>query len=223
MVQWYIGTSGWSYSWNKGNSLPWYIEHTNGNAIELNMSFYRFPFPNMVKSWATKGDSLSWMIKIHRSISHYKKLNKESIELFNRFKQLFKPLESKIHYYLLQLPPRFTDLAAVDHFTAHVDTDKLAVEFRHPTLFSENIKQWGKDHEVLVVSVDAPQLPTTLMSDEILYLRIHGRQNWYDYTYSYSELQEIHQRIIKTTPKTIYLFFNNYAMLPNMQHFQQII
>ena len=199
MVQWYVGTSGWSYSWNKGNSLTWYIEHTNGNAIELNMSFYRFPFPNMVKSWATKGDSLSWVIKIHRSISHYKKLNKESIELFNRFKQLFKPLESKIHYYLLQLPPRFTDLAAVDHFIAHVDTDKLAVEFRHPTL------------------------PIILMSDEILYIRIHGRQNWYDYTYSYKELQEIHQRIIKTTPKTVYLFFNNFAMLPNMQHFQQII
>lgn len=223
MVQWYIGTSGWSYNWNKGKSLSWYIEHAKCNAIELNMSFYRFPFHNMIKSWVKSGGSLSWVIKIHRSIGHYKKLNTDSYDIFSRFKQLFKPLESHIQYYLLQLPRSFNDMRVLEQFIAHTGTDKLAIELRHPSLFNESIKQWGKDHDVLLVSVDAPHLSTIIMSDDILYFRIHGRKNWYDYDYSHSELHDIHQRINENKPETVYLFFNNYKMLPNMQYFKQLI
>ncbi|MCK4614519.1 MAG: hypothetical protein KAU14_06935 [Thermoplasmata archaeon] len=36
------------------------------DAVELNMSYYRFPFPNMVKSWTKTGRSLAGVIKVHR-------------------------------------------------------------------------------------------------------------------------------------------------------------
>ena len=69
----FVGTSGWSYNWNLGKSLEWYTNESGLNAIELNMSFYRFPYPNMIKSWAKKGSTLAWIIKVHRSITHLKK------------------------------------------------------------------------------------------------------------------------------------------------------
>ena len=155
----YIGTSGWSYDWNIGNSLSWYIAESRLNAIELNMSFYRFPYPNMVKSWAAKGTSLAWVVKVHRSITHFQKLSTSAVESFQRFKKLFAPLEELIHYYLFQLPPSFTDITTLEQFIEKTGTEKLAIEFRHPTLFTNELIEWGKKHGILLVSIDAPQFP----------------------------------------------------------------
>lgn len=216
MTEMYVGTSGWSYDWNLVNSLEWYITESRLNAIELNMSFYRFPSPNMVKSWATKGENLAWVVKVHRSITHYQKLSLSAAEGFQRFRHLFTPLEHQIHYYLFQLPPAFTDLRILERFIEKVSPEKLAVEFRHTSLFTQEVKDWGEDHGVLVVSIDAPQLPRTIMSKEVVYERIHGRTGWYCHDYSDPELQEIHQRILSGHPKTVYVFFNNnHAMMDN--------
>jgi uncharacterized protein YecE (DUF72 family) len=223
MTETYIGTSGWSYDWNLGNSLEWYITESRLNAIELNMSFYRFPYPNMVKSWATKGNNLAWVIKVHRSITHFQKLNQNAVDRFQRFKTLFAPLEDHIHYYLFQLPPSFSDLPTLERFLDKTGTEKLAVEFRHPSLFTNDLITWAKDHDILLVSIDAPKLPRTIMSTEIIYERIHGRTAWYSHNYSNQELREIHQRILLNEPKTVYVFFNNnHKMLENAMRMNQL-
>ncbi len=53
-MKFYVGTSGWAYKWNKGGNLEWYLENSGLNAVELNASFYRFPFPNQIKGWVKK-------------------------------------------------------------------------------------------------------------------------------------------------------------------------
>ena len=99
----FIGTSGWSYNWNEGSSLEWYVNNSGLNAIELNMSFYRFPYPNMVKSWSSKGKQLAWVIKVHRSITHLKKLNKESYLIFERLNiTLTKPVLLVLQIFIYQ-------------------------------------------------------------------------------------------------------------------------
>ena len=224
MTETYIGTSGWSYEWNQGNSLDWYITESQLNAIELNMSFYRFPYPNMIKSWAAKGKNLAWVVKVHRSITHFQKLSQRAIESFQRFKTLFAPLEDQVHYYLFQLPPSFTDISTLETFIEKTGTEKLAIEFRHPTLLTNELIAWGKHHDILLVSIDAPQLPRTIMSEGIIYERIHGRTAWYSHNYSDQELQEIHHRILATNPKTVYVFFNNnHAMLANAMRMHQML
>jgi uncharacterized protein YecE (DUF72 family) len=212
----FIGTSGWSYDWNEGNSLEWYVNHSDLNAIELNMSFYRFPFPNMVKSWSMKGKQLAWVIKVHRSITHYKKLSKESYVIFKRFQDIFKPLEEYIHYYLFQLPPQFNNIDTIDLFIDECRCEKLCFEFRNQSLFNDDIIQWGKKKGVLIVSIDAPNMPQKIMSNRIIYERIHGRTGWYLHDYSREELLDIKNRILSCNPELIYLFFNNnHAMLEN--------
>lgn len=216
MTKTYVGTSGWSYDWNLGHSLDWYITESQLNAIELNMSFYRFPYPNMVKSWAAKGKNLAWVVKVHRSVTHFQKLNAAAVESFQRFKTLFAPLEDRIHYYLLQLPPSFTDINLLEQFIEKTGPEKLAVEFRHSSLFTDELIEWGRKQGVLLVSIDAPQLPRTIMSRTIVYERVHGRTGWYSHDYSDQELQEIHTRILAIRPKTVYVFFNNnHAMMEN--------
>ncbi|RLI98826.1 MAG: DUF72 domain-containing protein, partial [Candidatus Aenigmatarchaeota archaeon] len=70
-MQVFVGTSGWAYGWNP-NGFDWYIKNSGLNSVELNASFYRFPFPNQVKSWARKtkefNPSLRWSIKVNRLI-----------------------------------------------------------------------------------------------------------------------------------------------------------
>ena len=44
----FVGTSGWSYGWNKGGNLDWYLRNSHLNAVELNASFYRFPNRNQI-------------------------------------------------------------------------------------------------------------------------------------------------------------------------------
>jgi uncharacterized protein YecE (DUF72 family) len=216
MTDFFVGTSGWAYNWNLGNSLDWYVKESGQNAIELNMSYYRFPFPNMVNSWAKKGKSLAWIIKVHRSITHFGKLNKDTYPVFDRFKKLFSPLEEKIHYYLFQLPPKFTNIDTVEKFIEECGNEKIAVEFRNVSMFNDEIIKWGKKQKILLVSVDAPKLPTTIMSEKIIYERIHGKIIWYSYNYSKDELQDIKERIMSSNPKKVYVFFNNnHAMLEN--------
>jgi uncharacterized protein YecE (DUF72 family) len=212
----FVGTSGWSYDWNLGNSLEWYTKNSELNSIELNMSYYRFPYPNMVKSWAKKGSNLKWVIKAHRLITHLKKLNNETYSIFERFKKIFSPLEENIHYYLLQFPSRFIDLDKVEKFIDNCGNEKISIEFRNDTMFTDEIIKWGKKYGVLLVSIDAPELPTKIMSKNIIYERIHGRTDWYSHNYKDEELLEIKDRVMKVKPKRVYVFFNNnHVMLEN--------
>jgi len=63
-LQVFVGTSGWLYDWNEGGTLDWYVRFSGLNAVELNASFYRLPFRRQVESWARRGSSLRWSVKI---------------------------------------------------------------------------------------------------------------------------------------------------------------
>ena len=74
------------------------------------------------------------------------------------------------------------------------------------------------------MSIDAPQLSQTIMSQNVVYERIHGRTGWYCHDYSDQELQEIQQRILINHPKTVYIFFNNnHAMLQNAMRMNTLL
>ena len=90
--------------------------------------------------------------------------------------------------------------------------------------FTNELIEWGKKHDILLVSIDAPQLPRTIMSQTVVYERIHGRTGWYSHNYSDQELQEIQKRILTNNPKTVYVFFNNnHAMLDNAMRMNHLL
>ncbi|MCL5102059.1 MAG: DUF72 domain-containing protein, partial [Candidatus Marsarchaeota archaeon] len=87
----YIGTSGWLYGWNKQGTLEWYIKNSGMNAMELNSSFYRFPYKNQIKSWSERGKRLAWVIKVNRVITHVHMLNGKSYGYYESFTSSFSP------------------------------------------------------------------------------------------------------------------------------------
>ena len=137
----YVGTSGWSYSWNP-DGLKWYVHHSGFNAVELNMSFYSFPRVKQVERWVAEGSELRWVIKVHRSITHLRKLKPVSIDTWRRFRERFKPLEESIDFYLFQLPPSIVfGEEIINRIKVYSKIcDKIAIEPRHKSWFKPDIE-----------------------------------------------------------------------------------
>jgi len=226
----YVGTSGWFYSWNKGKNFTWYIENSQLNAVELNASFYRFPFPNQIKSWAQKGKGIRFSIKVSRRITHIHRLNQESYPIWEAFVRLFEPLESLIDFYLFQLPPSFTpkQFDTLNHFFQSIPQPpycRFAIEMRNSEWFQEKWIKEMKQIPAVLVSVDSPDLQNKIiLSDHIIYIRFHGRTGWYNHNYLSQELEEVADHSCSLKPEKIYAFFNNdHNMLENAQCFYQML
>ena len=231
-MQVFIGTSGWFYGWNPYGSFDWYLKNSNLNAIELNASFYRFPFPNQVKSWKrkTKDFGIRWSIKVNRLITHVFKLSEKAFTTWKKFEKIFEPLDKYIDFFLFQLPPILTPNSA-QRIAKFYEKTKLgkrfALEWRNIRWFSEEWIEWSENLGLTLVSVDAPNFtnfPKEIFCiNEIVYLRMHGRNDWYSHNYSKIELSEIKQKILNKKPSKVYIFFNNNTnMLKNAQSMLEI-
>ena len=221
MVDVYVGTSGWMYDWNEGGSLDWYVEQSGLNAVELNASFYRFPFPSQVKSWAVKGSRLRWAVKVHRSITHIRRMGSAALEVWSRFRERFAPLDSLVDFYLFQLPPSFAaSEECVRRLRAFAEACglgcRMAVEFRHESWFEGKGLELCEELGATFVSVDSPMGTWVASSNGVVYLRLHGRGAWYAYEYSEEELAELASKVAELSPTRVYAFFNNdHWMLEN--------
>ena len=226
----YVGTSGWLYSWNPEGTLDWYVRNSGLNAVELNASLYRFPRPGQVESWARRGRSLRWAVKVHRSITHLHRLNEKALPLWDRFHKLFKPMEELVDFYLFQLPPSYRAgeeyIERLERFAAEAGlAARMAVELRHPSWLRGGLGvRLCKRIGATFVSIDSPIGVYIDSSNCIVYLRMHGRSGWYSHYYTDEELEEDAKAIIGLEPRRAYVFFNNdHAMLENARRMLQIL
>ncbi|MFP3285778.1 MAG: DUF72 domain-containing protein [Acidilobus sp.] len=219
-----VGTSGWLYDWNEGGDLRWYVENSGLNAVELNASFYRFPFPSQVKGWSRTGASLRWAVKVHRSVTHVHRLNERALEVWGKFRALFRPMEPLIDFYLFQMPPNF---AATDDNISRLQAlsrlagegPRFAVEFRHPSWFAEDKVKEVSDLSLVFVSISSPVGTYVFRSRDTVYLRMHGTSAWYAHEYSREELDDIIKVVLGLSPREVYVFFNNdHWMLENARY-----
>jgi uncharacterized protein YecE (DUF72 family) len=210
----YVGTSGWLYDWNEDGSLGWYAENSGLNAVELNASFYRFPFPSQVTSWSRRGSGLRWSIKVNRLITHVHRLNDKAADTWAKFRRLFEPMNNLIDFYLFQMPPNFAyteeNLSRVETFVMRSGLgQRAALEFRHPSWFSDDAVEALRRLGVTFVSVDSPMGVFIRSTNGVVYLRMHGRASWYAYEYSEEELLSDVNEIVALRSSRAYVFFNN--------------
>jgi uncharacterized protein YecE (DUF72 family) len=213
----FVGTSGWYYEWNKKKNLDWFVENSGLNSVELNASFYRFPFPNNITSWSAKGTGLRWSIKVHRSITHWRQFSESALKIWENFRGLFEPMDHLIDFYLFQAPPKFTDIEKAIRFAEETGLDeRFALEIRNKELLGNDELCAELLKKVTLVSVDSPDYTNRIFSGKIVYMRMHGRENWYDYNYSQVEINETARKMSEFGPKKIYIYFNNnHNMLEN--------
>ncbi len=224
-----VGTSGYSYFWNKGIPTPfkWYINQ-GFKTVEINSTFYRFPTKYMINTWKDSPEYFDFSIKVHRSITHYSRLSEKSYDLWNRFKSCFKELESKICFWLFQFPENFIpskiNFEKIEKFFNEINLgNKAVLEFRHPL--------WWKNKEIckkigaVFCSINAPNMPEEIVSlNNVVYLRLHGKEEWYSYTYTNEEIEEIFRLVYKANAEKKYIYLNNnHGMLPNGKYLMKLI
>ena len=216
-----IGTSGYSYEWNKGRPTPfeWYVSQ-GFSSVEINASFYRFPTESWLKTWLNAPIGFTFSIKVHRSITHYTRMKGRSYELWERFRSLLSPLENNIDFWLFQLPPDYKyskdNLQIIQNFIDRTSLrNRAVIEFRNKSWWSQlnEVKNIG----VIFCSVDSPDLPRKLIvANGRLYLRLHGSTKWYNSIYSENELDNILAKVKTLNAQKSAIYLNNdHGMLKN--------
>lgn len=206
----FVGTSGWSYGWNAGKNLAWYASVSGLNAVELNASFYRFPFGQYIRSWRSNGANLRWSVKVHRSITHQHRFDETALGIWERFRERFSPLDDLIDFYLFQAPPTFSDLERMEGFFRGISLgERAAVEIRERRMLADDDAIARIGEFALPVSVDSPDFENRIIPGRTIYCRMHGRGSWYRHDYSDQELKETARHVMESDPEEIYIFFNN--------------
>ncbi|MFW6110509.1 MAG: DUF72 domain-containing protein [Thermoproteota archaeon] len=216
-----VGTSGYSYSWNEEDptAFEWYY-HQGFPTVEVNASFYRFPMSSWINTWKECPVDFDFAIKVNRSITHYKRMDEDALGTWKKFQSGFEDIYDRITFWLFQMPPSFTasqqNIDRILSFFRGLDLGNSAVlEFRHSSWW-EN-KEVCREIGATYCSVDAPDLPRDIIPiNDAVYLRMHGREEWYNSIYTNQQLQEIIHKLqeLKVDKKYIYLN-NDHGMLPN--------
>lgn len=222
MTQFHIGCSGFYYRHWKGSFYPedlaqskwfnFYAEHFK--ALELNVTFYRFPELKTLQGWHKKSpEDFKFIVKANRLITHYKKFNDVDEPLHNFYKVVNEGLAEKCGGILFQMPPSYHySPEALEKITSQLNPEYHNIlEFRHTSWWQQDVYYILGQHGITFCGISHPTLPETVIcNNENLYYRFHGNQKLYDSDYADQELQHIFDKIINHQHlKEAYLFFNN--------------
>ena len=189
-MEWFAGTSGYSYKAWKGTFYPEDIaaadmlRHYASKlpAVEINNTFYRLPRRQVLETWREAVPSgFRFVIKASRNITHRAKLV-DCEDAVQFLATNLEALEDKLAGVLFQLPPYLRkDASRLSAFLGLWPRAlPAAVEFRHPSWFDDEIADTLAEHRAaLCVSEDGKlTLPPFHGTTDWLYFRL--RKPGYD-------------------------------------------
>jgi uncharacterized protein YecE (DUF72 family) len=163
----YVGTSGWQYRDWRGSFYPvdvpqrewleWYCRHFR--TVELNKSFYNLPEASVFGRWRERTpEGFVMAVKMSRYLTHIKKLI-EPAEPVHRFLERATLLGPRLGPVLIQLPPRFDAVPdRLEETLSLFPRDiRVAVEFRDPSWFSDEVRTILEKHRAAFVLADSPR------------------------------------------------------------------
>jgi len=159
-----VGTSGFSYTEWRGAFYPeklpakqylsFYGQHFE--TTEINASFYRIPRRTTTEGWyAEVPAGFAFTLKLSQRITHIKRLRDVDQEM-TWFMDAALGLQDKLGSILVQLPPNFkADIERLDAFLVrHARHARLAVEFRHPSWYADEVYEALRRHGAALAVVE---------------------------------------------------------------------
>jgi uncharacterized protein YecE (DUF72 family) len=229
----HIGCSGYYYRQWKNTFYPpgtpskdWLKYYSSiFNTVELNSSFYHIPrLQSLQKQFENTPDNFKFSVKVHRSITHYKKLKdcKQQIKDFNELIQ--EGLAYKLGCLLFQFPPSFIFSKEHLHLILNQipEGSKNVIEFRHSSWWCEEVRNALREKSLTFCNVDYPKLPGEIRDEtKLFYLRLHGTPDLFKTSYEDKRLRYYSKHI---PPKSAsYVFFNNTFYDAGWQNAKELI
>jgi uncharacterized protein YecE (DUF72 family) len=170
-MQFYVGTSGYSYPKWKGSFYPkklptaqmlrYYAERFG--AVEINGSFYRMPKASVLKGWAEEvPEGFQFAFKAPRQITHFRRLN-EAEQPTEHFCDVTAMLKARQGPLLFGLPPNFQkDIPRLQAFLRLQGRPaRVAFEFRHKSWFDDEVFACLRAHRCALCINDEEDYPWT--------------------------------------------------------------
>jgi uncharacterized protein YecE (DUF72 family) len=218
----WIGTSGWQYDHWRGRFYPaglpqraWYESYAERFAtVESNAAFYHLPEKRIFEAWAERSPADFVMtVKVSRYLTHVKKLA-EPEEPVERFVGRVRGLGAKLGPVLLQLPPqlglhRDRLERTLDRFP---DEMRVAVEFRHDSWFTDEIRALLEERRVALCLADRRGvLGPVWRTAPWTYLRFHQGLARPRPSYGDTALESWARRLAEhwTPDEDCWVYFNN--------------
>lgn len=236
-----IGTSGYSFPHWVGTAYP---EGTRPadmlstyardfDTVEINFTYYRDPTPEIFEGMLLRVPlNFTFVIKAPKGMTH----ERDTMTLVApAFVASLQPLieADQLSGVLLQFPQSFhLNNLALDHLkkVAEILVSRdiqTSVEFRHKEWYDDDVYHLLQKLQLGFVNVDLPRIhalpePTTILTNDVAYFRLHGRNKdaWYkpptgshryDYLYTDAELEEWGERVEGSldAAKKAFIFANN--------------
>ena len=211
----YVGTSGYSYKEWKGTFYPkdlpdrrmlrFYGERFR--TVEINNTFYRLPKASVLQAWA--GDvpaDFRFALKAPQTITHRQRLQDAGNSL-SQFLEVAEALRQRLGPLLFQLPPNLKkDVSRLRDFLGLLPGERrVALEFRHPSWFDEELFGLLRDHQAALCIAEAEddlEVPFMATADWG-YLRLRRPD------YRAAELKQWVKRLRQQDWRDVFVFFKH--------------
>jgi uncharacterized protein YecE (DUF72 family) len=218
-----VGTSGWQYRHWRTRFYPvglpqnrWLEHYAQRFAtVELNSAFYRLPTRAAFDGWRDRTpDGFCMAVKMSRYLTHIRRL-RDPAEPVARFLERADALGDRFGPVLLQLPPDFAaDHAALAAVLARFpEGRRVAVEPRHPSWWTAEVRQTLADHQAALCWADRREDPLTPLwrTAGFGYLRLHEGLAKPSPRYRSATLRRWADRLAEAygPDETVFVYFNN--------------
>ncbi|PYJ61975.1 MAG: DUF72 domain-containing protein [Verrucomicrobia bacterium] len=164
-MNFYVGTSGYSYKEWKGTFYPedlpdkqmlrFYGERFR--SVEINNTFYRMPKASVLEAWAKEVPAdFMFVLKASQRITHHQRL-KDADDSVSYLLEVAGALKERLGPLLFQLPPYLRkDAPRLREFLALLPSDRRAAfEFRHQSWFDDEVFGLLRDHRAVLCIAEA--------------------------------------------------------------------
>jgi uncharacterized protein YecE (DUF72 family) len=183
VINWFLGTQGFSYSDWEGQFYPVgmpssnYLAHYSRyfNAVEIDASFYGAPRRNTIENWyAVTPRGFKFCLKTPARITHQKRLIEAQDEM-QEFLYNIRFLEEKLGIILIQLSPafHFDQFPILMNFLNGLSKDlNFAIEFRHPSWYRQDTADLLMERNICWATTEFRDLPKDVtLTENFLYVR----------------------------------------------------
>jgi len=177
-MNFYVGTSGYSYPEWKGSFYPakiapkqmlrFYAERFR--TVEINNTFYRPPVASVLQAWAGQVPAdFRFVLKAPQEVTHRRRLT-EAGESVASLLEAAGALQERLGVLLFQLPPHFKkDVPRLRAFLALLTPGcRAAMEFRHRSWFDDQVFELLRGRQTALCIADAadgPEVPFVATAD----------------------------------------------------------
>ena len=164
-MNFYVGTSGFSYKEWKGSFYPedlpekqmlrFYGEQFR--SVEINNTFYRMPKDSVVQAWAAEvAPDFRFVLKASQRITHMQRL-KDAGDSVAYFLKVAGALKEHLGPVLFQLPPFLKkDVSRLRDFLKLLPSQvRSAMEFRHESWFDSEVFELLREHQIALCIAEA--------------------------------------------------------------------